>query len=120
MILNLISETGEIEAPFINFCSNHQYYMEVVSFGAHFTKTWMNSFVQIDCNAVETCYGLPNTIVMDGVCRGRSCHYFNSQRSILRFKLNTFNWRNTRFEIKFSDPSVTTEYFWLQLKIDRE
>ena len=94
--------------------------MEIINLGAQFTPTRTSAFIHVDCNAIDACYGLPYTIVMDGVCVGRECHNFVTQRSVLRFRINTYNWRNTKFEIHFSDPNITIKNFWIQVTITRE
>ena len=120
MILNLISNNSTIDAPFINFEAHTQYFLEIENIGAFFNLTTKNTFIDITCNAIDACYGLPYTVIMDGVCTGRSCYVsFMSQRSNLRFRLNTYNWRNTKFHIHFNDPKINVENFWLQIKITK-
>jgi hypothetical protein len=120
MILNLTSTSKTIDVPFINFDESKQYFIEVISLGAHFSPTTKNTFLHITCNAIEVCYGLPYSIKIDGVCKNRTCHNFLSQRSDLRFRINTYNWRNTKFVIHLSDPKITIENFWIQIRITRE
>jgi len=120
MILNLFSKTSVIDVPFINFEPQKQYYLRINTLGAQFTKTRTPVFINIDCNAIDACYGLPYTIIMDGVCVGRECLTFISQRSDLRFRINTYNWRNTKFEIHFSDPNIKITNFWTQVQITSE